>query len=124
MNPIAIVLCILLAIVIWLLWQDSRKTKGIRRGGNIDRDLLEAVNGDAKLAERLLEQARFKYPGKSESWYVEKVIYDINRDRGFVKKSKRRRIFDPQIKAKDIFLLGGILWVLNSLMTFIQRLLP
>ncbi|MEA5470546.1 hypothetical protein [Spirulina sp. 06S082] len=82
MNPIAIVLLVLLAIIIWKVWQNSRKTKGIRRGGNIDRDLLKALQGDAKLAERLLDQARLKYPGKSERWYIEKVIYDINRDRG------------------------------------------
>lgn len=82
MNPIAIVLLVLLAIVIWKVWQDSRKTKGIRRGGNIDRDLLKALQGDGELAERLLDQARLKHPGKSERWYIEKVIYDINRDRG------------------------------------------
>ncbi|WP_204102655.1 MULTISPECIES: hypothetical protein [Spirulina sp. CCY15215] len=82
MNPIAIVLLVLLAIIIWKVWQNSRKTKGIRRGGNIDRDLLKALQGDGELAERLLNQARLKYPGKSERWYIEKVIYDINRDRG------------------------------------------
>ena len=122
MNPIAIVLSILLAIVILLIWQDSRKITGIRRGGNIDRNLLKAAHGDAKLAERLLEQARFKYPGKSENWYVEKVIYDLNRDRGFIRNPKSRNVFNPQIKMGNIFRILGIIWVINALMSLIQRL--
>ncbi|MBP0019373.1 MAG: tetratricopeptide repeat protein [Cyanobacteria bacterium SBLK] len=46
------------------------------------RRLLTLVGGHWPLAERLLGQAKHKHPGKSEVWYVEKVIYEIERDRG------------------------------------------
>ena len=46
----------------------------------ISGKLLQAVKGDRALAQRLLEGAQCKYPNKSHQWYVEKVIYDIERD--------------------------------------------
>jgi hypothetical protein len=122
MNPIAIVLFVLLAIVIWQIWQESRQTTGIRRGSNLDRDLLAAVKGDTKLAERLLEQARFKYPGKSETWYVEKVIYDINRDRGFIRSPQSRPIKNSKTKRIDILRILGISWAINTFRRLIQKL--
>jgi hypothetical protein len=48
--------------------------------GKISGPLLQAVKGDRALAKRLLEGAKLKYPGKSDRWYIEKVIYDIERD--------------------------------------------
>lgn len=48
--------------------------------GRIDSNLLRAAKGDRKLAARLLENAKFRYPGKSDRWYVEKIIYDLERD--------------------------------------------
>ncbi|NEP45919.1 MAG: tetratricopeptide repeat protein [Okeania sp. SIO2H7] len=44
--------------------------------------LLRMVGGYWEIAERLIEQARQKFPGMSEEWYWEKVIADIERDRG------------------------------------------
>ncbi|MEA5468571.1 tetratricopeptide repeat protein, partial [Spirulina sp. 06S082] len=46
------------------------------------RQLLTLVGGHWSLAERLIGQAKYDYPGKSETWYLEKVICDIERDRG------------------------------------------
>jgi tetratricopeptide (TPR) repeat protein len=46
------------------------------------RRLLTLVGGHWPLAERLLGQVKHKHPEKSEVWYVEKVIYEIERDRG------------------------------------------
>ena len=43
--------------------------------------LFSLVGGNRNLAARLLAQARQKYPGNSETWYYEKVIYDLERDR-------------------------------------------
>ena len=43
--------------------------------------LFSLAGGNRNLIERLLAQARQKYPGKTESWYYEKVIYDLERDR-------------------------------------------
>ncbi len=43
--------------------------------------LFTLVQGNWSLAERLLASARQNYPGQSENWYWEKVIYDLERDR-------------------------------------------
>jgi hypothetical protein len=44
-------------------------------------DLLILLRGDVPTAKRLLAQQRRKNPGKSDNWYLEKVIYDLERDR-------------------------------------------
>jgi hypothetical protein len=43
--------------------------------------LYQLVRGDIDLANRLIFNAKRKYPGKTEKWYWEKVIYDLERDR-------------------------------------------
>lgn len=54
-------------------WQDEMQSGGLRS------KLLKRV--DKATAERLINAARFKTPGKSERWYLEKVIYDLERGR-------------------------------------------
>ncbi len=44
-------------------------------------DLLTLLRGDTATAKRLLKQQRQQHPGKSDNWYLEKVIYDLERDR-------------------------------------------
>ncbi|MEM9770983.1 MAG: tetratricopeptide repeat protein [Cyanobacteria bacterium P01_D01_bin.73] len=39
------------------------------------------VGGQWALAERLIDQAKAHWPGMPEDWYVEKVLYDLERDR-------------------------------------------
>ncbi|MDZ8227482.1 MULTISPECIES: hypothetical protein [unclassified Nostoc] len=34
-------------------------------------------------AERLLKQQRQRHQGESDEWYLEKVIYDLERDRHY-----------------------------------------
>ncbi|NJM86572.1 MAG: hypothetical protein HC847_04520 [Hydrococcus sp. RU_2_2] len=72
---IQIVLVTMLIFVLGLIWRNSRPINGI------DRNLLEAAQGDRELARRLLIRARAKYPEKSQRWYVEKAINELNRDR-------------------------------------------
>jgi len=43
--------------------------------------LLVLLNGDRKIAERLLAQVQKAHPGRSEEWWLEKVIHDLERDR-------------------------------------------
>ncbi|MBE9116618.1 hypothetical protein IQ249_11975 [Lusitaniella coriacea LEGE 07157] len=43
--------------------------------------LLQSVNHDRALADRLLESTQRKHPGASFDWCCEKVIYDLERDR-------------------------------------------
>ncbi|WP_242055459.1 hypothetical protein [Nostoc flagelliforme] len=44
-------------------------------------DLLTLLKGDVATAKRLLLQQRRRKPGQSDNWYLEKVIYDLERDR-------------------------------------------
>jgi tetratricopeptide (TPR) repeat protein len=43
--------------------------------------LLRLVGGYWGMAERLIEEAEYNYPGMSEDWYLEKVISDIEQER-------------------------------------------
>jgi uncharacterized protein HemY len=73
------------------LYQKLSTRRPRRRGatasrmGNVRREtqrtLMALLNGDRKTADRLLQQARFQHPGRSENWYWEKVAYDLKRDR-------------------------------------------
>lgn len=49
---------------------------------SLQRKLLLLLHEDQQAAERLIQQASFRHPGKSPDWYLEKVIYDLQRDRG------------------------------------------
>ena len=49
------------------------------RAGSLRRELLKRV--DSGTADRLIASARRRNPGKSESWYLEKVLYDLRRGR-------------------------------------------
>ncbi len=43
--------------------------------------LLTLVQFDIPTAERLLVGCQRSHPGKPDRWYIEKVIYDLERDR-------------------------------------------
>lgn len=82
-SLIVIALLIGVGCLIYSIWRDRNPKKSSNRqswNGKISAPLLQAVKGDRALAKRLLEGARLKYPGKSDRWYIEKVIYDIERD--------------------------------------------
>lgn len=48
----------------------------------LQKKLLRLLHDERDTANRLLSQAKLKNPNKSVDWYVEKVIYDLERDRG------------------------------------------
>lgn len=56
-------------------------TGSMRANPKLQRKLLRLLHEDARVADRLITQASFRYPGKAPDWYVEKVIYDLERDR-------------------------------------------
>jgi hypothetical protein len=49
---------------------------------NLQSHLLNLLQGDVPTAKRLLQYQRQMNPGKSDNWYLEKVIWDLERDRG------------------------------------------
>ena len=60
-------------------WDEEELRSDVSPG--LRRRLFALVNGDLALADRLLNQVRIENPNHSESWYYEKVIYDLERDR-------------------------------------------
>jgi hypothetical protein len=55
----------------------SRKS----RKKELRADLLVLLKNDVPTARRLLNGACHRYPGRTEIWYLEKVISDLERDR-------------------------------------------
>lgn len=50
--------------------------------GKLRKKLMRLLHDDRETANRLLSQAKLKHPNKSVDWYTDKVIYDLERDRG------------------------------------------
>lgn len=48
----------------------------------LQKKLLLLLNGDRNTATRLMQLAKARNPQKSVDWCVEKVIFDLQRDRG------------------------------------------
>lgn len=59
----------------------SRSYRTDPRNRNLQHQLIGMLRGDTALAKRLLRQQRQMHPGRSDNWYLEKVIYDLERDR-------------------------------------------
>jgi hypothetical protein len=93
-------LLVVIYLVIYLIeyfncrWQQFRAHNANRPRGRVSSsyrndpsnralqgDLLILLKGDVRTAKRLLAQQRRKNPGQSDNWYLEKVIYDLERDR-------------------------------------------
>lgn len=49
---------------------------------HLQKKLLRLLHDDRDTANRLLSQAQRKNPHRSVDWYTDKVIYDLERDRG------------------------------------------
>ncbi|MEH2377930.1 MAG: hypothetical protein V7K27_03350 [Nostoc sp.] len=47
----------------------------------LQNDLLALLSGNAQAATRLLKHQQTLNPGRQLDWYLEKVIYDLKRDR-------------------------------------------
>lgn len=62
-------------------WAQSRKPAGAMSTGSLDRQLLLLMHQDRAATERLIAQMQRKHPEKSRQWCIEKVKYDLQRDR-------------------------------------------
>ena len=52
---------------------EDAKTASVRR------EILRRVSQDT--ADRLIKLAKLQHPGKTEHWYLDKVLYDLKRGR-------------------------------------------
>lgn len=57
-------------------WQDYCEAKSCNR---LKQELLRLLHGKSETAEQLINLEKIKHPGQSQSWYLDKVIYDIRR---------------------------------------------
>ncbi|TAE59871.1 MAG: hypothetical protein EAZ87_08105 [Nostocales cyanobacterium] len=82
-------------------WQNPTKISAIRKSEKVNnrrskierkaikisgsstswKKLVSLLHGDTATAERLIAGLMLKFPGKSDRWYIEKAIYDLDRDR-------------------------------------------
>ncbi len=92
---ILIVLKLLISIAIlyglYFLYLHRAKTKHpgqFAEGGNkqpsrnLQTKLLRLLNGDRNTANRLIAALKARNPDRSIDWCAEKVIFDLQRDRG------------------------------------------
>lgn len=63
-------------------WQVASQSNKPQACKTLQIELLRLLNGDRKTANRLIALAKAKNPDKSVDWWVEKVIFDLQRDRG------------------------------------------
>ena len=57
------------------------KASSAKVSNHLKQRLLLLVGGDQKTASRLLNNLKQNYPHQPESWYWEKAILDLERDR-------------------------------------------
>jgi hypothetical protein len=104
----AIAALIFLGLISVLLWKNHQERAGL------PRELLEATKGNKALAKRLLANARQRYPGKSDRWYVEKVIYDLERDGAGGRRRGRSLNSMSRREVRETFFLIAMLTAFSS----------
>jgi hypothetical protein len=94
MSSGIIVLLVIVGVV--LLYSVFEKYSSKSRADEIFADWMEKSKVDPEIRrrtiviaghdmdriERLLDNARRNYPDRSEQWYWEKILHDLERDRG------------------------------------------
>jgi hypothetical protein len=62
---------------------DSKIRKSKSHGlSGLWHQLLIRVQFDIPTAERLVFHLKIKHPGQTDRWYIEKAIFDLERDKG------------------------------------------
>ncbi|WP_242051704.1 hypothetical protein [Nostoc sp. FACHB-280] len=59
----------------------SRSYLNDPKNRELQHKLIQMLRGDTATAKRLLKRQRQLHQGQSDNWYLEKVIYDLERDR-------------------------------------------
>lgn len=89
MGFIVVLLIVSLSLALIKFWSSQRQGKvsspyfSDPKNRKLQKRLLVLLNGDVTTAERLLKQQQQRHKGQSEKWYLEKVIYDLERDRRY-----------------------------------------
>jgi hypothetical protein len=120
MNSVTLVfIVIIVGLVGFGVWKDQQDREGI------PADLLRAAKGDKKLAKRLIANAKLRYPDKSDRWYHEKVLYDLERDGAGSSGRRGRRSWGTKTnreKMENLFIIGMALSLFNTVFGMISRM--
>jgi hypothetical protein len=60
----------------------TKNTHNTYKNSRLWKQLLRKLNNENTTAERLINHLMIKHPGQSERWYLEKAIFDLERDKG------------------------------------------
>jgi hypothetical protein len=110
---------IIVGLIGFGIWRDQQDREGI------PADLLRAAKGDKKLAKRLIANAKLRYPDKTDRWYHEKVLYDLERDGAGSSGRKGRRSWSTRTnreKMENLFIIGMALSLFNMVFGMISRM--
>lgn len=81
------IIAIALVILLWFWFGRQRRPRRQPRPDEpprwLQRKLLRQLGGDRAVVERLIRREKLKTPGRSEAWYWEKVLSDLERDRRY-----------------------------------------
>ena len=58
-------------------WQGYRESN---RSNKLHHELMILLHGQSDTAQRLIDLEKIKHPGQPESWYLDKVVYDLKRE--------------------------------------------
>jgi hypothetical protein len=112
MNPVTLAFVVIIVGLIGFgIWKDQQDREGI------PADLLRAAKGDKKLAKRLIANAKLRYPDKSDRWYHEKILYDLERDGAGSSGRKGRRSWGTRTnreKIENLVIIGMVFSLFNA----------
>ncbi|MFO8191739.1 MAG: hypothetical protein R6U08_03045 [Bacillota bacterium] len=78
-----VILIIIVSALLYYIWKYNRR--GMGKSNTLRRDarrLLNTAYDDAdEIIDRQISVLQKRYPGRNEEWYLEKIIYDLERDR-------------------------------------------
>ena len=62
----------------WKGWWQRHTEK--ERSNRLKRELMKLLHNRSDLAQQSIERQKLEHPGQPESWYLDKVIYDLERE--------------------------------------------
>jgi len=84
MNQAFIILAVTVVLIILYFYQ-IRSRKGERKQGSLWQECHRKLRLPPKIAdetiERFIKSLKRSHPNHPEKWYLEKIIYDLDRDR-------------------------------------------
>lgn len=58
-------------------WQKHRENERSKR---LQRELMRLLHNRSDIAQQSIARQKREHPGQPESWYLDKVIYDLERE--------------------------------------------